>query len=151
MISIDKSKKGKIIEKSIEIGLGSTSHGIPNIIKTERTCIKIMWLVFFLLSSSAGIFTIIQSFINYFNFDVVTSIKVINEMPLEFPTITFFILRNNRVNISLNDLIAECTFNTFICDIPKDININKDKFGYISYTFKSQPTYLSGSYNNLYD
>jgi len=108
-----------------------------------------MWLVFFLLSSSAGIFTIIQSFINYFNFDVVTSIKVINEMPLEFPTITFFILRNNRVNISLNDLIAECTFNTFICDIPKDININKDKFGYISYTFKSQPTYLGGSLNSL--
>jgi len=28
MISIEKSKKGKIIEKSIEIGLGSTSHGI---------------------------------------------------------------------------------------------------------------------------
>jgi hypothetical protein len=29
------------MEKSIEIGLSSTSHGIPNIIKTERTCICI--------------------------------------------------------------------------------------------------------------
>ena len=29
-----KSKKEKVIEKSIEIGLGSTSHGIPNILKS---------------------------------------------------------------------------------------------------------------------
>ncbi len=64
----EKSKTEKIIEKSIEIGLGSTSHGLPNIIKTDRKCLKIMWLIFFLLSSSVGIYTIIQSFINYFNF-----------------------------------------------------------------------------------
>jgi len=32
----EKSKTEKIIEKSIEIGLGSTSHGLPNIIKTDR-------------------------------------------------------------------------------------------------------------------
>jgi hypothetical protein len=144
-----KSKKEKVIEKSIEIGLGSTSHGIPNIIKSDRKCLKIMWLILFLLSSSVGIYLVIESFINYFSFDVVTSIKVIKEIPTEFPAITFFILRNNRVNISLNNLIVECTFNKFSCNIPKDIRINKDKFGYISYTFKSQPTYLSGSYNSM--
>ncbi len=37
-----KSKKEKIFEKSIEIGLGSTSHGIPNIIKSDRKCLKVM-------------------------------------------------------------------------------------------------------------
>ena len=88
-ISLDK-----ILEKSIEIGLGSTIHGIPNIFKTDRICVKIMWLVLFLLSSSAGIYLVIQSFISYFSFDVVTSIKVVKEIPTEFPAITFYILRN---------------------------------------------------------
>jgi hypothetical protein len=149
MISIKESKKEKILEKSIEIGLGSKSHGIPNIIKTDRKCLKIIWLILFVLSSSVGIYLVIQSFINYFSFDVVTSIKVIKEIPTEFPAITFFILRNNRVNISLSNLIFQCKFNTFSCNISKDIRINKDKFGFISYTFKSQPTYLGGSYNSL--
>ncbi len=44
MISIKKSKKEKILEKSIQIGLDSTSHGIPKIIKSEKTCLKIMLL-----------------------------------------------------------------------------------------------------------
>jgi len=145
----EKSKTEKIIEKSIEIGLGSTSHGLPNIIKTDRKCLKIMWLIFFLLSSSVGIYTIIQSFINYFNFDVVTSIKVFKEIPTEFPAITFFILRNKKANISLNDLVVECAFSRFSCNISNDISINRDKFGYISYTFKSQSAYIAGSVYGL--
>jgi hypothetical protein len=149
MISIKKSKKEKILEKSIQIGLDSTSHGIPKIIKSEKTCLKIMWLVLFLLSSSLGIYLIIQSFINYFYFDVVTSIKVFKETPTEFPAITFYILRNKKVNISLNYLIHICEFNNFECNISKDIRINKDKFGFISYTFKSQLTYFGGSYYSL--
>jgi len=149
MISIITTKKEKILEKSIEIGLASTSHGIPNIIKSDRTCLKVMWLIFFLLSSSVGIYLVIESFINYFSFDVVTSIKVINEIPTQFPAVTFFILRNNRVNISLSNLIFQCQFNTFSCNIPKDIRLNEDKFGFISYTFRSQPTYLGGSKNSL--
>jgi hypothetical protein len=149
MSSIKTTKKEKILEKSIEIGLGSTSHGIPNIIKTDRTCLKIMWLILFLLSSSAGIYLVIQSFISYFSFDVVTSIKVVKEIPTEFPAITFYILRNKRVNKSLNDLIYICEFNLIDCNISKDIRINKDKFGFISYTFKSQLTYFGGSYYSL--
>jgi hypothetical protein len=149
MISIKTTKKEKILEKSCEIGLGSTSHGIPNIIKTDRKCLKIMWLVLFLLSSSAGIYLVIESFVNYFSFEVVTSIKVFKEIPTEFPTITFFILKNNRANISLSNLIVECTFNTFRCKIPKDIRINKDNDGNISYTFKSQLSYQGGFLNSL--
>ncbi len=40
-------------------------------------------------------------------------------------------------------------FNNFECNISKDIRINKDKFGFISYTFKSQLTYFGGSYYSL--
>jgi hypothetical protein len=149
MSSIEKLKKEKILEKSIEIGLDSTSHGLPKIIKSETTCLKIMWLVLFLLSSSVGIYLVIQSFINYFSFDVVTSVKVFKEIPTELPAITFYILRNNKANISLRNLVFRCKFNNLLCNISKDIRINKDKFGYISYTFKSQQIYFGGSYNSL--
>ena len=149
MILIKTTKKEKILEKSCEIGLSSTSHGIPNIIKTDRKCLKIMWLILFLLSSSVGIYLVIQSFISYFCFEVVTSIKVFKEIPTEFPAITFFILRNKKVNISLSDLIVECKFNSIRCNFSRDIRINKDKFGFISYTLKSQPTYLGGSKHSL--
>jgi hypothetical protein len=149
MISIKTTKTEKIFEKSIEIGLASTSHGIPNILKTDRTCLKIMWLILFLLSSSVGIYLVIQSFINYFSFDVVTSIKVFKEIPTELPAITFYILRNNKASISLRNLVFRCKFNNLLCNISKDIRINKDKFGYISYTFKSQQIYFGGSYNSL--
>jgi len=149
MIPIKATKKEKIFEKSIEIGLGSTSHGIPNIIKSDRKCLKIMWLILFLLSSSVGIYLVIQSFINYFNYDVVTSVKVFKEIPTEFPTITFFILRNNRRNIPMSNLIVECKFNNFNCNFSNEIHVNKDKFGFVSYTFKSQLIYFGGSFNSL--
>jgi hypothetical protein len=106
-------------------------------------------LILFLFSSSVGIYTIFQSFNNYFSFDVVTSIKVFKEIPTEFPAITFFILRNKKFNISLNDLIFKCQFNNIECNISKDIRVNEDKFGFISYTFRSQPTYLDGSFTSL--
>ncbi len=89
-----------------------------------------MWLVLFLLSSSVGIYLVIQSFINYFSFDVVTSIKVFKETPTEFPAITFFILRNKKFNISLNDLIFKCQFNNIECIISKDFKHHKGQNEY---------------------
>ncbi len=50
----------------------------------------------------------------------------------------FFILRNNRANISLDNLIFQCTFDISSCNISNDIRINRDKFGFISYTFENQ-------------
>jgi len=100
-----------------------------------------MWLLLFLTSSSLGIWLVAESCIEYLNYDVVTSIKVIDEIPTEFPTVTFFILRNKTANIPFENLILTCQYNKFEC---KDISINKDEFGFISYTFKSQLAYQRG-------
>ncbi len=62
---------------------------------------------------------------------------------------TFFILRNNRANISLDNLIFQCTFDISSCNISNDIRINRDKFGFISYTFENQLTYRGGSKSSL--
>ncbi len=95
------------------------------VLKSDRKCKKIMWLILFLLSSSVGIYLVIESFINYFSFDVVTSIKVFKEIPTELPAITFYILRNNKASISLRNLVFRCKFNNLLCNISKDIRINK--------------------------
>ena len=54
----EKTKKKLIIEKSIEQALGSTFIGLPNIFRTEKTCLKYMWIILFTLSLAASIFTI---------------------------------------------------------------------------------------------
>jgi len=147
MIPIARRKKEKIIEKSIEIALGSSSHGIPNIFRTDKTCLKLMWLLLLLFGISTGIYTVINSINNYFSYDVVTSINVINEIPTEFPAVTFYIRRNNKVKIPLNKLIEFCFFNSFPCNnnLENYFTINQDKFGFVSYTFKNQSTFLGGT------
>ena len=143
MISGHKSKKQKIIEKSIEIALSSTSHGIPNVFRAEKTILKLMWLLLFLAGTSVGIYTVVKSIMNYLDYEVVTSIKSINEMPTEFPAVTFFILRNNKANISFKTLKSECFYNKFACK-DEDIQMNQDELGFISYTFTSQQAYQRG-------
>jgi hypothetical protein len=147
MISIVKLKQKKIIEKSIEIALDSSSHGIPNMFRNEKTCLKLMWIMLFLTGTSMGIYTCVNSIFSYFNYEVVTSINVINEIPTEFPAITFFIQRNNKVKISLNKLINECKFNTLSCNVTENyFKTNRDKYGFISYTFKNENAFLGGKF-----
>ena len=147
MISIIKTKQKKILEKSIEIALGSSSHGIPNMFRNDKTCLKLMWIMLFLMGTSMAIYTVVNSIFSYFNYDVVTSINVINEIPTEFPAITFFIQRNNKVKTPLNKLINHCKFNTFSCNITENyFKTNKDKYGFISYTFMNRNSFLGGKY-----
>ena len=80
MIPIVKTKQKKILEKSIEIALGSSSHGIPNMFRNDKTCLKLMWIMLFLMGTSMGIYTVVNSIFSYFSYDVVTSINVINEI-----------------------------------------------------------------------
>ena len=42
-----KSKLEKIIETLVELGLESTIHGFPNILRTRKCFLKLMWLIFF--------------------------------------------------------------------------------------------------------
>ncbi len=105
-----KSKKLK--NKSIELVFSSTSHGLPDIFRTERTSLKIMWFTLFVAALSVGIYTVFNGIISYLNYDEVTKIDVIDEPKAEFPVVTFFILKNPKANISLDDLLCFCQFNT---------------------------------------
>ena len=140
--------KHRIKEKSIEIGLSSTFIGLPNIIRNENKCLKLMWLILFIFGSSGGIYTVIKVINDYLDYEVVTSIKVFNEIPAKFPAVTFYFLRNNKANISLKKILVTCFFNDISCN-SSDFETIQDKFGYISYKFKSKQSFIDGSFYGL--
>jgi len=132
--------------KSEEILLSSTILGLPNIFRTKNLFLKMMWLVSFLASSSVGIYTVVKTLNNFFSYEVVTKIDVINEIPASFPSLTFLINRNKMLgNYSLNSLILFCQFNEDPCNIETDFNIIVDKYGFTSYKFKNKSSYHVGS------
>jgi hypothetical protein len=56
------SKKKKIVEKTIELALGSSIIGLPNIFRTEKKFLKIIWILLF-----ANSFRSNYSYSNKFN------------------------------------------------------------------------------------
>ena len=140
--------KHKIKEKSIEIGLSSTFIGLPNIIRNENKCLKVMWLILFILGSSGGIYTVIKVINDYLDYEVVTSIKVFNEVPAKFPAVTFYLLRNNKAKISLDEILVGCIFGDMSCN-SSDFDTIQDKFGYISYKFRNKNSFFDGSFYGL--
>ena len=53
-----KSEKEKIAEKTIELALGSSIIGLPNIFRTDKKFLKIMWILLFALALGATVYTI---------------------------------------------------------------------------------------------
>jgi hypothetical protein len=45
-----KSEKEKIAEKTIELALGSSIICLPNIFRTDKKFLKIMWIILFALA-----------------------------------------------------------------------------------------------------
>lgn len=148
MIRKKISKLSRIKSKTYEILTESTSHGLPNIFKTERNCIKIMWLILFLASSSLSVILVTKSIFDYLNFDVVTIIDVKYEMPTEFPAVTFYNLKNPTTNRTLKDILMRCRFNNKICS-ESDFDTLRDRFNIVSYRFKKKLTYVAGKLYGL--
>jgi len=88
---IGKSIENKVMIKKIIIELlsGSTAHGIPNIVKAKHLVIKIVWLVFFIISTGFGSYFVIDSVLDYLKFQTITTIKVVQEKQSQFPTVSF--------------------------------------------------------------
>ena len=71
-----------------DVVLSSTSHGLPNIFKSKRILLKIIWTLFFLISLGYCSFSIIKTINSYFNWEYLTKIEDFRENPTEFPAIT---------------------------------------------------------------
>ena len=100
-------KRREILNLLEKLSLKSTIHGLPNIIKTEKRLLKLMWLLLFVLFTIIGCYSVFLSVSNFLKFEVVTKIEVIKEKSISFPALTISILKNRFENISLESLLTE--------------------------------------------
>ena len=105
-----------------EIGLSSTSHGLPNILRSDKIFFKIFRTIFLLVCSSFCIYSIVKSIQSYLDWEVVTKIEVIDEMPTKFPAVTIC-----NLNFLATDYEKE-TFKTNLKTIEDNLNHSLEKY-----------------------
>lgn len=74
-----------IIHKSF---LDSTIHGSKRIFKNNSLFLRIMWICFFLASSTLCTYVIALTLIDYFEFDTVSKTERVHMITTEFPAVT---------------------------------------------------------------
>ncbi|CAF0868590.1 unnamed protein product [Brachionus calyciflorus] len=92
----------RIKNAATEVILSSTSHGLPNIFRSNELSIKIMWTFFTLISAGLCSALIYESFANYFNYEVTTKTRVKHEFKSIFPTVTICNLNYFTSDYSVN-------------------------------------------------
>lgn len=65
----------------------STAHGLPNIVSSEAWHLKLVWLLFSLLSTAGCGYLIFISIQAYLNYDVVSQIRINRQVPMQFPSV----------------------------------------------------------------
>ena len=80
--------KKQVKSKFVELSSSSTSHGYPNIFRTKYLSIKILWVFSLMTAIGFCLFLLIRGINAYLEFNVITNIEMIDERPVEFPTIT---------------------------------------------------------------
>ena len=113
-LQLNSQIKNEIKLKLLNCLQRTTSHGLPNISRTHNLAIRLLWITCTLISAGLCAFMIISSVNEYFEYDVVTKIRVIDQVPLEFPTITI---------CSLNPFESE-----FASEIFRNITLDEHKF-----------------------
>jgi hypothetical protein len=73
-------------------GSSTTLHGIPNIIESPFAFIKFIWLVAFLASLAGLGYFLYLAIADFLEWKVVTTIKVVSEVPTTFPTVIISII-----------------------------------------------------------
>jgi hypothetical protein len=68
-----------------DASLETSMHGLPSIIKTDHTVLKILWLAAFLAASGYCSYLIVLTIQSYLEYKVVTNIDTISEIPTKFP------------------------------------------------------------------
>ncbi|CAF0780208.1 unnamed protein product [Brachionus calyciflorus] len=108
----------------IEDGLlNSTSHGIPNIIRSDNLILRVMWILFTVISTTLCSYMIVQNIINYFSFETTNKIQIHTETNSIFPAITI---------CNLNFFTSEYSVQ-FIKNLALDTESDSAYFSYSQY------------------
>ena len=71
-----------------EWSLVCTFHCYPKIFQYEHKVAKIFWSVLFLVFSGFTAYLVVKGLQDYFEYEVVSKIRIVNEAALTFPTVT---------------------------------------------------------------
>ena len=116
-IEIRRSSKIKSIIS--ETALTSTVHGIPNIFKTDKKLLKIIWSTVFFISLTYSICLVWQAISNYLKYPVNTKVGYYTDKQILFPVVAFcntnaFVTEysNDYASILLNNVSFNQSNNT---------------------------------------
>ena len=116
-MEMNKTKSTAIKERIISIISDSTMHGIPRLIKSKSLISKIIWTLFFVTCTAGCIYLILSSICTYLEYNDVTSIEIITEIPAKFPVVSICnlnkVLKTNRLVSEILDMYSNITPNDF--------------------------------------
>ena len=91
----DNNKSNQLMIALIKENIGNeTGHALIKLIYTEHKILKLFWAISLILSNSFCAYLIVQTLLEYLNFETYTSTKTIFETPFVFPKVT--ICNNNQ-------------------------------------------------------
>ena len=67
----------------------STAYGVPNLQRSKRLFNKVLWTIFLITAVVCGSYYIYNDLVDYFNYEVVTTVKSNYDQPTEFPAVSF--------------------------------------------------------------
>jgi hypothetical protein len=78
-----------------------TVQGLSNIFKTKRRISKFIWFILLVVSSTACITYIYITFVSYFEYQIVTTISSIYDIPAVFPSISICSFFDKNFNFTM--------------------------------------------------
>lgn len=93
-----------------DLMLFTSAHGFPRMIRTNRILIKALWIIFLVITSGFCVYFLNKTIVDYLNYDVTTSITIVQEQFSKFPTISICSTLGS-MNYSLDRFIFKCEFN----------------------------------------
>ena len=126
------------ILNSLKETLSSSSvHGIANIIKSKYITIKIMWIVFFIISNGFCSWFIFNSIADYLSYDATSKIEIKYERLLKFPMVSLCNLNPLLSKYDLKQVVISCKFNLVNCDLENDFEFYYDSNYLICFRYNS--------------
>ena len=89
-----------------------SGHGIPNLFAATNTFSQVGWLLSICISTAFCCFYIVNSFTDYYAYDVITYTRVEQVHELNFPS---FIICSWGTEYPISEAIFDCKFNSKVC------------------------------------
>ena len=85
---LKQTKGGQIRDFCVKWSLESTYHCYPKIYRTSSKLLQVFWTTIFLVFTACTCIVVINCLLAYYQYGVVSTIKIIKEVPALFPAVT---------------------------------------------------------------